>query len=540
VSRFDFDGTMSRETLTAYLSHAVTFNGAAGSPDWADDIRMIRECGALFLGRAAYVWVMPECDETQFELAEAFARDIHEADRRVILQACIFESIYPEIDSIPIPAWVFEEFGDTPEDRTFRFSATHDRERRADYAWEFGTGGTCPDITRRETQYWFYYRARRYIDAGYEAIHLGQPHMYADRDPGYTVLADICRRIRAYAKRSARRHLVLLDAHSHGVVVEGQQLFDWHSRPLSAVNWLSRPEAIVLQLKGRSMGGRSPLGWECATTPYVYEIDNWGGYSVDPARWYESGAREAERRWGWDDINWFAHQETDQRQEFLRYAWQWCRVSDADLFFQPPLRRLLGESGVAAATDGSPDVRASHGAGDTHAGARPSIWHYRANRPSPAHPESFGDEDVVREIFAREDPPWLSDYHTRVAAYAATLTPEVPGARRSTPGPVFVVGEAQQLFGGDPGNNYDSFSLLYQTGDWVHERALALPGAGRWTFIIGVGGTGTDYHRRGGLHRGPDYELVVSRPLTIARFRFNVQRRELTVVDQQGRSLLAQ
>ncbi|MFW6313301.1 MAG: hypothetical protein ACOC2N_05395, partial [Spirochaetota bacterium] len=222
---YEFDQNMSRETLKAYLARAVTYNGAAGSPDWDDDLRMIRETGALFLGRAAYVWVMPGDDERQFDLAAEFARRAHEVDPRIILQACVFESIYPEIDSIRVPEWVFEEFGERPEKRTFSYGATHDPERREHYTWQFGSGGTCPDITKRETQRWFYYRARRYIDAGYEAIHLGQPHMYCDRDPGYKRLAELCSRIRAYARTHARRHLVLLDAHTHGVVVDDELVF---------------------------------------------------------------------------------------------------------------------------------------------------------------------------------------------------------------------------------------------------------------------------------------------------------------------------
>ncbi|MFP4377065.1 MAG: hypothetical protein ACLFP4_08480 [Spirochaetales bacterium] len=530
---------MSKDTLEAYLQRAVTFNGAAGSPNWDDDVRMITETGALFLGRAAYVWVMPEDDEEQFRQAGKFAAKVHAADPRIILQSCVFESIYPDIDTIPIPKWVFEEFGDAPEERCFRFDQTHDLARRDEYAWSFGEGGTCPDITKRESKYWFYYRARRYIDAGYEAIHLGQPHMYADRDPGYRAFADLCSRIRAYAAKAARRHLVLLDAHTHGIVVDGKQLFDWHSRPLSATNWLDRPEQIMLQVKGRSLGGVSPLGFECETTLYLYEVDNWGGYSVEPERWYEPGAREAVRRWGWDDISWFAHQPKEERHRFMRYAALWCRATDRDLYFQPVLRRLLGEAGIAADSDGTPDVRATHGAYDKKAKAEPTIWHYRANRVLPDTPDGFADEDVVKEIFSYEDPEWLLEYHERVRAYGSKLTPEVPGVPRTVPGPVILVGEVQELFGGRPGDNYDAFSHLYQTGDWIHERVLVVPDTGRWTFAVGVGGTGTDYHRSGGAQRGRDYELVINEPVTIARFRFDVAKRILTVVDAEGASLLA-
>jgi hypothetical protein len=146
---------------------------------------------------------------------------------------------------------------------------------------------------------------------------------------------------------------------------------------------------------------------------------------------------------------------------------------------------------------------------------------------------------VVKEIFEADDPQWLLDYHDRVRAYGRTLTPEVPGVPRTVPGPVILVGEVQVLFGGRPGDNYNPFSRLFQTGDWVHERVLVVPDAGRWSFAVGVGGTGTDYHRAGGLHNGRDYELVISKPVTFARFRFDVSKRELTVVDQNGRSLLS-
>ncbi|MFW6291018.1 MAG: hypothetical protein ACOC7V_01740, partial [Spirochaetota bacterium] len=113
-----------------------------------------------------------------------------------------------------------------------------------------------------------------------------------------------------------------------------------------------------------------------------------------------------------------------------------------------------------------------------------------------------------------------------------------PGVGGDRPGPVILVGEIQELFGGRVGDNYDPFSRLYQTGEWIHERALVIPVSGRWGFVVGIGGTGVDYHRQDGHSRGPDHVVRTSDRITIARFRYDVSRNSLTVVDQDGASLL--
>ena len=44
--------------------------------------------------------------------------------------------------------------------------------------------GGIPDLSRQEARLWFYYRATRYIDCGYEALHMGQVHLYTANDKG--------------------------------------------------------------------------------------------------------------------------------------------------------------------------------------------------------------------------------------------------------------------------------------------------------------------------------------------------------------------
>ena len=194
--RLAFDGTISKETLCAYLSRAVTYNNGLGTKCLDDDLRMLREIGALFLGRSAYVWVLSPDDDEHFAQAAAFARRVHEMNPNIVCQAGVFEAVYPDMDRIAIPAWVFEALGEPVQKRNFRYADCFGPDFAAMYRWsKFGDGCQVPDFTLPETRRWFYYRCRRYIDAGYEAIHLGQPHLYAGKDAGYRLYAELIARV---------------------------------------------------------------------------------------------------------------------------------------------------------------------------------------------------------------------------------------------------------------------------------------------------------------------------------------------------------
>ncbi len=135
---------------------------------------------------------------------------------------------------------------------------------------------------RLEARLWFYYRATRYIDCGYEALHMGQVHLYTANDKGMVKTAELFGMIRAYAAVHARRHKVLLDAHTHGVNIRGKLLFDYHAMPFTRMPLLEVPgEELVLVREGYSEGGENPNGWSAKTMPYLMEYDNWGGLVVD-------------------------------------------------------------------------------------------------------------------------------------------------------------------------------------------------------------------------------------------------------------------
>lgn len=68
------------------------------------------------------------------------------------------------------------------------------------------TGG-IPDLSRQEARLWFYYRATRYIDCGYEALHTGQVHLYTANDKGMAKTIELFGMIREYAKIHGIRQL---------------------------------------------------------------------------------------------------------------------------------------------------------------------------------------------------------------------------------------------------------------------------------------------------------------------------------------------
>ena len=55
---YQFDGRISKEVLENYLSRAVTAAGLYESETLSDDLRVIRELGVKFLGRASGIWYM--------------------------------------------------------------------------------------------------------------------------------------------------------------------------------------------------------------------------------------------------------------------------------------------------------------------------------------------------------------------------------------------------------------------------------------------------------------------------------------------------
>ncbi len=374
---YRFDRTISREVLENYLSRAITMEGMLnGRGDLADNIRMLKATGAKFVGRSLCLWGGEANLLRNLDRARQQRPQVHAADPDLILQACIFEIVTTQVEQVPVPDWAFLALGLPAENRNFRYADMLYPNGRFKDHWR--PGQSVPDVSRPETRLWFYFLGASFIDAGFEAIHLGQTELMNHNDPKLDHYAQVLELLRSYAARHARRHLLLLDSHvpSGGLVREGRLLMDFHSFPLRIKEVPDQPQEAILQvgfsdgIYGRSKGGLTASGWSCEHLPYLVEIDNWG-VSRTPGQAKAGGIWI----WGYDEITWFAHQTREYRSQWLRYAWDWVRRTDSNAHLQMPGSRTL-----ASPVEGK-------------------RW-YHANQPGPAVPDGFGDEDAIRTIWA--------------------------------------------------------------------------------------------------------------------------------------------
>ena len=178
-----FDGKMSREVLENYLARAVTFSEFLhGKGSAADNLRFLTNTGTKFVGRAIYRWGGEDRLPALIEAAQPIARRAHEADPDLILQAACFEIVTTGVGKLPVPEWVFREFGLPVEPRNFRYEAMLYPDGRRKDQWN--KGGSVPDMSQLETRMWFLFLAASYIDLGVEAIHFGQVEIMNRNDAG--------------------------------------------------------------------------------------------------------------------------------------------------------------------------------------------------------------------------------------------------------------------------------------------------------------------------------------------------------------------
>ena len=386
-SKYYFDGSISREVLENYLDRSVTagYFLVAGTPERysfpyrLDDMRMLKNIGAKFIGRAMYRW----SEESKLGDPDfiAYAKNLvdlmHIYDPEIIFQGCMFESVSNDVDNLAIPAWVFEAFNLPVEKRNFSAAEMVKRVGRDGQIM----GGRCPMVNNLETKFWFYFLGKTYIDMGIEAFHMGQVELIGRDDPDKTHYKEIIDMIRAYAKKNARRHYVLLDGHTpfHGFIKDGVSLLDFNSFPLR----IKEVEGSTT-LEGRlevgnsdglyqkSLGAISPSGWKAESMPYLVEFDNFGVRRNPPL----GESANDHFIWGYDDISWFATRPEEYRNKWLWYAFDWLRETDPNGHLQMCVIRMI--SGPTA--------------GET-------LRSYFANTKSIACPVGFSQEETIKEIW---------------------------------------------------------------------------------------------------------------------------------------------
>ncbi|WP_216846688.1 hypothetical protein [Mucilaginibacter sp. L196] len=374
---YKFSHTISRPVLENYLDRSITMqNLLTNQNDFDDNLRMIKNIGAKFIGRAVCQWGDEARLMQNFEVEKALALKVHRADPDIILQACIFENITDEINQIAIPAWAFIALGIPVEQRKFRYDDMLYTDGRFKNKWG---NGSVPDVSRPETKLLFYFLAVSYINAGIEGIHFGQVELMNKNDKNLDNYAQILGLIRAYAHRHARRGMVICDAHvpGGGFVRDGKLLLDVHAFPLRIMETTEKPQEAALKvgytdaLYLRSKGGITPSGWKCDHLPYLVEFDNYGG-SNQPG--HAKAAGSFFWVWGYDEISWFANQDKPYRTFWLHYAYDWIHKTDINGHLEMPGSRQTSK-------------------------LKQMNW-YHANNRSAVMPGGLSDEDTIRDIWA--------------------------------------------------------------------------------------------------------------------------------------------
>ncbi len=379
---YQFQDRISKEVLENYLSRSTTYcdllnpkelENLGSSLD--ESLRYLTRTGAKFIGRSIYMWGRESQLNSLLEQGKLAAEKVHQADPDIVLQACAFEIATDEVNTLAIPEWVFEEFKIPAEKRNFNLDSI--RYPPGQYRDNWGRDSLIiPDISRRETQMWFFYLIASYIDIGVEAVHFGQVEIMNKRDPENNSWYEVLGRVRNYARTHARRGFVICDGHvpSGGIVNDGKLLFDFHSFPLRIEELDNGGQQGYLRvghvdsIYKRSKGGMTSSGWSCQSLPYLVEFDNFGRSGHEGEIYGEHWI------WGYDEIGWFARQPKEYREMWLHYAWHWLKVNDPAGHLQMPGSRIL------------------------HSPVEGKKW-YWANNPSDAVPAGFGEEDIIKAIW---------------------------------------------------------------------------------------------------------------------------------------------
>jgi hypothetical protein len=125
-------------------------------------------------------------------------------------------------------------------------------------------------------------------------------------------------------------------------------LFDFHSGPIglnefgNCINGnlpaIIDPNAVGTFYK-QSKGGKNPQGWTTIANPYLVEFDNFG--ISNSIGCVASSPNQSTFTYGFDDISWFANNNENDRNNFLKYAYYKVRCIDNNCRLAMPGRRNI-------------------------------------------------------------------------------------------------------------------------------------------------------------------------------------------------------
>lgn len=356
--------------LTVVGQAEIYPNPTPGSPDYQriQDIQngkmfvryqvlldFVRRSGAKFITDACTSWT-PYDWPIYLNRCRNVVNDIKNIDPTIIVQAGLNENanIFC-VDQIGyIPDWVFVAFNLPVENRKFNVNLM--TTQNLTNVEQF-----VPDIRLQETQLYFYYQARMFIDMGCECLTFSQvglmnnpqspttdPNALANTDP--THWNKVFSKLRSYANTKANIRFLLITGHTRGMRDQnGVLAFDFNSSPI-------RPSELDAQLTpgkkfaeilyegcpeyapyGHSLSGITPSGWYTSEAPMEIFIDNYGN-NPNYALWgLPQGGSCAS--YNYDEISWFTLQPELYKNDWLKYAFYKIKNISKNTYFSLPVKR---------------------------------------------------------------------------------------------------------------------------------------------------------------------------------------------------------
>lgn len=354
---YAFDGSISFAVLNRYLDRAMTFSALFWQKDLDEHIRMFKNLGIKYIPRVSAEWHPGSFEQERGDELKAMVDKIHYADPDIIVEACIFECVTKQVEMIKIPTHVQEAFGETVRKNRFFDLEKMTFDKGDSYVNHWGDDQHVPDITKLETQMFFYTRACEYIDLGYESIHLGQANMIGKNDKNNECWTKVIKMIRAYAKKNARRHYVLINAHTKPTEAfegtDGVMLVDFNAYPTRMHAAEGQTDHLASEdnpqkctignhpwdaVYKQGISGKHPSGWYTDKYPYLVEFDN-GSIAVDIFG-------KATHTFGYDEISWYANQPYSYRKEFMEYLYKEIKSYKENGHIALPGSRGLAASSV--------------------------------------------------------------------------------------------------------------------------------------------------------------------------------------------------
>lgn len=273
-----------------------------------------------------------------------------------------------------------------------------DRDRASSKGWDVYS---CLDLSKTEARMYYYYLSTKYIDAGCEGIHFGDFFNGCKNDNGNRYLWDLTQKIREYAKKKARRGVVLLDTHALVAVddkVGIRNFYAWHYYPPkglrtgSGQDWETQlifdyisqgffyeknsdrpctddgrvgdyrknnilPQKLKKErgMLNHSRAGKHPQGWMCTHSPVLLRFDGGSKIPCDAGCDFTWGAGKEywDYNYGWDGATAFARQTVREKNLILKYNFYKVKCLDPYCHTSMPARmgivkRNCGDDGEGA------------------------------------------------------------------------------------------------------------------------------------------------------------------------------------------------